>query len=595
MNGFVPSRVPLMSNIMKPVFSLVAAVMVAFLATARTNAEDEISYQDFYDALTPYGDWVFVEDYDYCWQPRVDPDWRPYTNGSWVYTDAGWTWSSDEEWGWATDHYGRWMLAKDYGWLWVPGFEWAPAWVSWRKGNDYVGWAPLPPEATWQPASGFGPSVDVHFSIGPQYYNFCPVRYLGAPHLRPYIVPRRENVTIVNNTVNVTRITNINNVTIFNEGPDFAEIARRTEQPIRRARLERRQDVNPEVVRAGQVRNTMEGDVLRVVAPRVERSDRQEKPSRLAGSIRRDQIVERNRREEGSGQPPGTSQADEPSGAPRIQRTDQQSRRDRDESSELGNSDRGAQSQSDRQRFSQEVENGQMRGEEAERNQKARRPQTREERRAGQPEKPTQLPPPSNSPALDSDQQPPTAREGRRRGDNETQSRREMQDDPAEPDTQRKQGRRAVQSEQSLEGPPSTPNAQSPDGQRRPSAREESQRDNSERQVPAKNRLEAQENRQDTNRQRKQAEASEIPPQEKARQRRQVSNNERPEQQSAPPAEPKKSEGGQQPRRIEQKAEGEMSGRPRVEQKQQPRVEGQEGEKKGGTKGKGKKEKDEDE
>src|SRR2546423_9736807 len=29
----------------------------------------------------------------------------------------------------------------------VPGDEWAPAWVSWRSSKDYVGWAPLPPEA----------------------------------------------------------------------------------------------------------------------------------------------------------------------------------------------------------------------------------------------------------------------------------------------------------------------------------------------------------------------------------------------------------------------------------------------------------------
>ena len=30
---------------------------------------------------------------------------------------------------------------------WVPGDQWAPAWVAWRYSDDYVGWAPLPPEA----------------------------------------------------------------------------------------------------------------------------------------------------------------------------------------------------------------------------------------------------------------------------------------------------------------------------------------------------------------------------------------------------------------------------------------------------------------
>ena len=33
------------------------------------------------------------------------------------------------------------------GWVWVPGYTWAPAWVSWRYGDGYAGWAPLPPDS----------------------------------------------------------------------------------------------------------------------------------------------------------------------------------------------------------------------------------------------------------------------------------------------------------------------------------------------------------------------------------------------------------------------------------------------------------------
>jgi hypothetical protein len=29
--------------------------------------------------------------------------------------------------------------------VWIPGYEWAPAWVSWRYGPSYVAWAPLGP------------------------------------------------------------------------------------------------------------------------------------------------------------------------------------------------------------------------------------------------------------------------------------------------------------------------------------------------------------------------------------------------------------------------------------------------------------------
>ena len=71
-------------------------------------------------------------------------------HGRWVYTEEwGWYWVSDEEeadWGWVAFHYGRWAHDRRLGWFWVPGDEWAPAWVDWRRGDDYVGWAPLPPD-----------------------------------------------------------------------------------------------------------------------------------------------------------------------------------------------------------------------------------------------------------------------------------------------------------------------------------------------------------------------------------------------------------------------------------------------------------------
>src|SRR6185436_11642385 len=104
---------------------------------------------DFYTPLSPYGEWVVVGGYGRCWRPaRVEVGWRPYTSGHWELTDAGWYWASDEPWGWATYHYGRWEMSAGYGWIWVPQTEWAPAWVSWRSGGGYVGWAPLPPRVS---------------------------------------------------------------------------------------------------------------------------------------------------------------------------------------------------------------------------------------------------------------------------------------------------------------------------------------------------------------------------------------------------------------------------------------------------------------
>ena len=50
-------------------------------------------YSYFYNSLSPYGSWVDMPDYGYCWQPTVvvyQHDWRPYCDrGRWLYTDAG--------------------------------------------------------------------------------------------------------------------------------------------------------------------------------------------------------------------------------------------------------------------------------------------------------------------------------------------------------------------------------------------------------------------------------------------------------------------------------------------------------------------------
>ena len=145
-----------------------------------------ISFDVIYETLAPYGVWFTVDGYGAVWQPAdVDDDWAPYTDGYWAYTDAGWTWVSYEEWGGIPYHYGRWVRFQEYGWCWVPGYEWGPAWVSWRMSDDYIGWAPLPPEARWRRATGFGPWVDAEFDIGPSSFRFCRARPQKSGVTRP--------------------------------------------------------------------------------------------------------------------------------------------------------------------------------------------------------------------------------------------------------------------------------------------------------------------------------------------------------------------------------------------------------------------------
>ena len=170
---------------------------------ARRHAQQETSERHldyFYAALDPLGDWIEVAPYGHCWQPREarTPGWRPYTDGTWVSTAYGWTWKANEPFGWATYHYGRWARIKRLGWVWVPGSEWAPAWVAWRRSEQYVGWAPLPPEA--HSGTGFNAGVDSYYYIGPASYNFVPAASFGEPTYRGIVVEPERNVTIVKQT-----------------------------------------------------------------------------------------------------------------------------------------------------------------------------------------------------------------------------------------------------------------------------------------------------------------------------------------------------------------------------------------------------------
>ncbi|ABS26467.1 conserved hypothetical protein [Anaeromyxobacter sp. Fw109-5] len=105
----------------------------------------DVTFDTFYGPLAAHGEWVSAGAYGRVWRPHVASGWRPYYYGHWEWTSEGWFWVSDEPWGWAAYHYGRWAYDGFHGWVWIPGYQWAPAWVSWRWSGDVVGWAPLAP------------------------------------------------------------------------------------------------------------------------------------------------------------------------------------------------------------------------------------------------------------------------------------------------------------------------------------------------------------------------------------------------------------------------------------------------------------------
>jgi len=172
----------------------------------------------FHQRLSPYGRWETHGSYGEVWRPRVAAGWRPYTTGHWVYTDYGWTWAADETWGWAPFHYGRWYQDPVLGWGWVPGNVWAPAWVDWRNGGGYVGWAALPPEAGFSIGVGvsFG-GFDLNAALVPSYYCFVPERSILEPRLGTFLVSPTRNVEILRSTSSIQGIGVVNG-RVFNQG-----------------------------------------------------------------------------------------------------------------------------------------------------------------------------------------------------------------------------------------------------------------------------------------------------------------------------------------------------------------------------------------
>jgi hypothetical protein len=251
---------------------LFALSMLAFVSAVPQGRGADVSMDFIYDNLSG-GNWIDAEGYGYGWQPDVvvrDPNWRPYSDGYWAYTDYGWTWISYEDFGWATYHYGRWANLADYGWVWFPGedLDWGPAWVSWRTGGDYIGWAPLPPRGPGvvyenQPIGG---NVDVTYDIGPEYYNFCDVRFIGEPVLRDRIFPRVQNVTYITNTVNVTNIYVQNNI-VYNYGPDYTVVNRYSSRPIQRLAIERQAATNLTTAIKSGTLTKVQGNKLLIAAP----------------------------------------------------------------------------------------------------------------------------------------------------------------------------------------------------------------------------------------------------------------------------------------------------------------------------------------
>lgn len=188
----------------------------------------DVNVSIFYDEMSPYGDWLQSDNYGVVWCPWDKPvDWRPYTEGEWVWTNYGWAWVADEDWGWAAYHYGRWYDDPYNGWCWVPGRDWSPAWVAWREGGGYVGWAPMPPEMGWQVNVGFSSNNwDAMPGVEHYWWSFTLERDLPGAGVGRRLAPRHRGGVLVAGTHNITNYTYVD-AHVANRSLDI--------EPIRRA------------------------------------------------------------------------------------------------------------------------------------------------------------------------------------------------------------------------------------------------------------------------------------------------------------------------------------------------------------------------
>ncbi len=202
-------------------------VIVSPVASQAQYDDETLSYDEFYRGLAPYGQWIEDERYGYLWSPDVETTFRPYyTNGHWVMTDFGNTWVSDYAWGWACFHYGRWLYDSYYGWLWKPGKNWGPAWVSWRQSEGYYGWAPLSPAYS----SKEGVAA---YSCPSDWWIFLPAQYLHSGNYYRYWYGPNGNTDMLKSTNVVTNTLNTGKVNYI-LGPSEKHVAAATGKPVKK-------------------------------------------------------------------------------------------------------------------------------------------------------------------------------------------------------------------------------------------------------------------------------------------------------------------------------------------------------------------------
>ena len=218
-----------------------------------------VTINHFYPLLQRYGRWLVHPIHGNVWMPhssRRDRAWRPYgTNGRWYYTHNGWHWQSDYKWGGTTFHYGRWYWdTEETAWVWVPGREYSPAWVSWRETEKHVGWAPLPPLASisQSPTPSSRPTgtsgIHIDYALNNNHFTFVPKADLLAEVPLEFALTGDEAILSFGQSRQRNRIALNAQRQWTNFGIAQQEIARAIGSPIEVVMVDLRNPYHPEIV-----------------------------------------------------------------------------------------------------------------------------------------------------------------------------------------------------------------------------------------------------------------------------------------------------------------------------------------------------------
>src|SRR5207248_3376719 len=120
------------------------------------------------------------------------------------------------------------------------------AWVVWRRGNGFCGWAPLPPARR---------DRDILFEINalhPFCFNFCEERFLIDEHVWQHCEPVTRNVTFINTTTNITRFDRVGG-RFINRGIAVNEVEKSVGRPVPRLAVADSRDPKSMQVTSSQV------------------------------------------------------------------------------------------------------------------------------------------------------------------------------------------------------------------------------------------------------------------------------------------------------------------------------------------------------